>query len=81
MLSETPLQTGERHVREAEERVARQRQVVKELARDGHPTSVAVDILVQCHADLRHYREEVAILRRSSRSLSGRYPRGGATFS
>lgn len=35
-MTETPVEMGLRHVREGGERIARQRQRMDELARDGH---------------------------------------------
>ena len=39
------LATAERHVERGREIVARQRAIVRELARDGHDTTSAVDLL------------------------------------
>ena len=63
---ETSLQQAERHVRESEERVAQQRRLVQELARGGHSTRLAVTILTEYRAALRHFRDHLALLRRTS---------------
>ena len=65
---ETSLQQAERHVREAEKRVEQQRRLVEELARDGHSTRVAVMTLTEYRAALRHFRDSLARLRRTSGS-------------
>ena len=39
---ETALQMAERHVREGRERVARQRQIVREMERDAHPKAAEI---------------------------------------
>ena len=44
-IPETELKMAERHVREAERHVARQRQIVEELRRDGHKTELAETLL------------------------------------
>ena len=38
---EDPLAQAERHVREAEERIARQQEIIAELDRDGHERTAA----------------------------------------
>ena len=48
--TETRLQTAERHVREAEAHIARQREIVEELRRDGHPT-IEAEILLRIFED------------------------------
>jgi hypothetical protein len=60
---ETHLQMAERHVRDAEGRVARQRRAVEELARDGHTTRLAVELLVEFQRALRNHRDELALLK------------------
>ncbi|TGS51720.1 hypothetical protein EN844_33975, partial [Mesorhizobium sp. M3A.F.Ca.ET.201.01.1.1] len=41
MLRETQLEMAERHVREGEAIIARQRALIDRLAQDGHPTGEA----------------------------------------
>jgi hypothetical protein len=60
---ETHLQMVERHVRDAEGHVARQRRVVERLAREGQSTRLAVDLLVEFHRALRNHRDELALLK------------------
>jgi hypothetical protein len=51
-----------RHVRQSEGRVARQRQLVEELSRDGHDTTKAENILDLLEALLTQHRERLTRL-------------------
>jgi hypothetical protein len=46
MHAETELEMVERHVRQGERHVARQREILAELGRGGHSTAFARDLLV-----------------------------------
>ena len=56
MQMETELEMVERHVREGERHVARQREILAELGRDGHPTAIARDLLVLFEWTLAQHR-------------------------
>ncbi|AZO12913.1 hypothetical protein EN817_11335 [Mesorhizobium sp. M3A.F.Ca.ET.174.01.1.1] len=47
---ETQLEMAQRHVREGEERIARQRDLIERLAEHGHPTDEAVKMLQEFQA-------------------------------
>jgi uncharacterized coiled-coil protein SlyX len=66
LFLEMTLQQAEQRVREIEERVAQQRRLVQELARDGDSTRVAVTILTESRMALRHLLDHLALLRRTS---------------
>lgn len=59
--SESPLEAADRHVREGEERVAKQRTLIAELERDNHPTllPVARALLAELEAALRWSQENL----------------------
>lgn len=56
-----PLEAADRHVREGEERVARQRALIAELERDTHPAllPVARALLAELEAALRWSQENL----------------------
>jgi DNA-binding ferritin-like protein len=62
----TALHIAERHVREGQQRIARQREIIEEMERDGHKRTaqVARTVLVQLVRALepaqQHLREERA---------------------
>lgn len=57
---EMPLEMAQRHVIEAEARVASQRARVAELASEGHDTTQAEAILATFEATLRFMRQDLA---------------------
>jgi hypothetical protein len=59
MQAETELEMVERHVREGERHVARQREILAELGRDGHPTAVARDLLILFEWTLAQHLEHL----------------------
>ncbi len=62
---ETPLEKGERHVAEAEMRIARQNQIIAELDRDDHPHAAARArrVLAVMEQTLQVLRQHLKILR------------------
>jgi hypothetical protein len=60
---ETLLQMAERHVREGEEHVAKQRRIVADLREGGHPTRVAETLLDEFEATLADHRAHLARIR------------------
>lgn len=56
MRAETELEMVERHVRQGERHVARQREILAELGRDGHPTAFARDLLALYEWTLAQHR-------------------------
>ena len=58
---ETLLEMAERHVREGEALIARQRALIERLAQDGHPTDEAQEFLRNF---LRAQAEHIAHLQR-----------------
>ena len=59
MQRETEQEMVERHVREGERHVARQREILAELGRDGHPTAFARELLVIFEWTLAQHREHL----------------------
>ena len=57
---ETPLELARRRVREAEARVASQRERIAELAREGRDTTQAEAILGSFETTLRFMRQDLA---------------------
>jgi hypothetical protein len=45
MAGETALELVEQHIRESEAHIARQKEVIEELRRDGEPTEAAESLL------------------------------------
>jgi hypothetical protein len=60
--SENALSMATRHVRQSEDRVARQRQLVEKLRADGHDTTKAENILATLEASLREHRDHLTRL-------------------
>jgi hypothetical protein len=54
---EAELDRAEQHVREGENLVARQRELIRELAANNHPTALAEEILHSLEASLASHRE------------------------
>ena len=65
--SETELEMVERHVREGELRVSRQREIVRELFDRNHPTSLAEQLLVEFEQTLADHKAHLARLNPSPR--------------
>jgi hypothetical protein len=65
MPPETELQVAERHVREGEERIARQEALIRELDRDGHPATAEMGrkVLVTLNESLGLARAHVVRLK------------------
>jgi hypothetical protein len=57
---ETPLELAQRRVREAQARVAIQREHIAELAREGRDTTQAQAILATFETTLRFMRQDLA---------------------
>jgi hypothetical protein len=55
------LQRARVHVEDGERRVAEQRELVAELARDGHSTDAAVRLLVTLEETLQIMRDHLAV--------------------
>ncbi|TNC69471.1 hypothetical protein [Rubellimicrobium roseum] len=53
---ETELEMVQRHVREGEAHVKRQREIVAELRERGHPTDVAIALLAEFEDLLRQHK-------------------------
>ena len=53
---ETELEMVQRHVREGEAHVERQREIVVELREQGHPTDMAVTLLAEFEDLLRQHK-------------------------
>ncbi|TGT51895.1 hypothetical protein EN813_050040 [Mesorhizobium sp. M00.F.Ca.ET.170.01.1.1] len=66
MSSETKLEIGERHVREGKARIARQRELIEELSRDGHRTGEAKRLLQEFEAVQRELEAHLDFLRKSN---------------
>ncbi|WP_207540697.1 hypothetical protein [Sabulicella rubraurantiaca] len=66
MANEDSLAQAERHVREGEERVTRQRAIVEELERDNHPEAAALGraTLETFLATLEQMREHLRLERK-----------------
>jgi hypothetical protein len=62
MHAETEREMVERHVRQGERHVARQREIIAELGRDGHSTAVARDLLILFEWTLAQHRAHLAEL-------------------
>jgi hypothetical protein len=54
-LGETPLEMAERHVREGEERVARQRQHIQEMTKDEQLKGLSIELLDHYERALYHF--------------------------
>ena len=63
---ETELEMAERHVREGEAHVARQRDLVAELRRDGHDTEQAEQLLTTFEATLAQHRKGLELVKAHS---------------
>ena len=59
---ETELEMVERHVREGERHVSRQREIVRELFDHNHPTQLAEQLLVAFEQTLLDHRAHLARL-------------------
>ncbi|RUW83521.1 MAG: hypothetical protein EOS71_27720 [Mesorhizobium sp.] len=66
MSTETNLEIGERHVREGKARIARQRELIEQLSRDGHPTKKAETVLQEFEAVQQELETHLDFLRRSN---------------
>ncbi|RWE26633.1 MAG: hypothetical protein EOS41_05735 [Mesorhizobium sp.] len=64
MTTETKLEMGERHVREGNARIARQRELIEELLHDGHRTEEARRVLQEFEAVQRELETHLDFLRR-----------------
>lgn len=73
MESETDLQMAERHVREAEAHIVRQKQVIKELRESGQPSQASESLLTTLESLLASHRQGVALHRQIA---VRRQPRG-----
>ncbi|MDW6020199.1 hypothetical protein SAZ10_00315 [Mesorhizobium sp. BAC0120] len=60
--SETELEMVERHIREAERHVLRQRQIIEELYEGHHSTALAEQLLTEFEQNLRDHRAHLARL-------------------
>ncbi len=62
---ETPLETAEQHVRDARERVRRQRQILSDMERDDHPRAaeLARQTLIIFEENLRLAHEHLELER------------------
>ena len=69
MLDETPLEAAERHVRDCEAFVARQKEIVAQQQRDGHVTQDAETLLVAYEVMLEAHRE---VLERAKAEFASR---------
>ena len=67
MKPESRLEIAERQVRDAEEDVARQKRIVEDLVKAGHPAVGARTLLRLLQQTLDNYREALYLIR-SSRS-------------
>jgi hypothetical protein len=59
---ETELEMVERHVREAERHVLRQRQIIEQLFEGNHSTALAEQLLTEFEHTLRDHRAHLARL-------------------
>ena len=59
---ENPYHRGVRLVTEAESRVARQRQIIEDLRRQGRPTETAESLLIAYERRLPQVRNHVALM-------------------
>ncbi|TGS71566.1 hypothetical protein EN817_28225 [Mesorhizobium sp. M3A.F.Ca.ET.174.01.1.1] len=66
MHAETNLEMGERHVREGKARIARQRELIEELSRDGHPTKTAEKVLQKFEAVQEQLEAHLHFLKNSN---------------
>lgn len=71
MPHETDREMAERHVREAENHVARQSEVVEQLRIDGHDTKLAEELLVQFEAVLAEHKQHLTLVRAKQKSAGG----------
>jgi len=62
VLGETELEMVLRHVRQGEEAVARQRELIAGLLASGHPTNQAEELLAVFEDNLRNHRAQLAPL-------------------
>jgi hypothetical protein len=60
MEEESELDMAERHVREAEAHICRQKEIIDELRRDGHPTEAAENLLRVFEVTLESHRQGLA---------------------
>src|SRR5262245_46309343 len=66
-LIETELQMVERHIREGEVRVLRQREIVRELFDHNHPTALAEQLLLAFEQTLLDHRAHLTRLNSPAR--------------
>lgn len=59
------MQLAERHVRDGEARVARQREIIEELRQGGHPTLDAENLLTTFEESLREHQRRLTQLRQA----------------
>lgn len=59
-----------RHVREAESHIARQKEIIETLRRDGHPTLEAEELLKTMYETLWSHQDGLAVLMANAK-LSG----------
>jgi hypothetical protein len=63
LKGESRLQMAERHVRDAEAHVARQRRIVLDLSGHGHPIDLALELLDEFERSLRDHRASLERIR------------------
>ena len=68
MTGESTLEMVERHVQEAMAHIARQKEIIEELQRDGHPLAAAESLLRVFEETLRTHLVHAARLRREAQA-------------
>jgi hypothetical protein len=68
------LREAERHIVEAEARIAKQRELIEELARDGHDTTRAIQLLETMTHTLEVMKQHRRLIKEKQR-LRQRFPR------
>lgn len=74
-MSETELQMVQRHVRQAKMHIARQENLIESLARDGHPTDLAKDLLQLFRRNLKAHSEHLETIQAELRDARGQQPK------
>jgi hypothetical protein len=72
MRADFAIEEGKRHLREGEARVARQKELIAELERDGHETAQARDLLASFEATLEAQHHHMNLMMRRFRAPPGR---------
>jgi hypothetical protein len=62
-MQETELEMAERHVREGAAHVARQKELLEQLRRDGHDDTQAEELLTVFEATLQEHRDDLERIR------------------